>query len=80
MTMGSIPFSGDALARVAVDPAFAAASGTYIQSRNGRLSEARSSKASYYVADARKLWADSEKLVNLVPQGPVADASPGSSG
>lgn len=63
VTMGSIPFSGDALAKVAVDPAFAAASGKYIQSRNGRLIEARSSKATYDMASARKLWDDSEKLV-----------------
>jgi hypothetical protein len=43
VTMGSIPFSGDALAKVAIDPAFTNASGKYLQSRNGRLIEARSS-------------------------------------
>ncbi len=68
VTMGSIPFSGDALAKIAVGPAFAAASGQYIQSRNGRLIEARSSKTTHDVARARKLWADSEKLVHLQPR------------
>ena len=67
VTMGSVPFSGDALAKVAVDPAFASASGKYIQSSNGRLIEARSSKASYDEIRARKLWADSGKLVRLRP-------------
>jgi NAD(P)-dependent dehydrogenase (short-subunit alcohol dehydrogenase family) len=67
VTMGSIPFSGDALADVAIDPRFADASGKYIQSHNGRLIEARSSKASYEEASARKLWADSEALVHLLP-------------
>ena len=65
VTMGSIPFSGDALARLAVDPAFANASGKYFQSNNGRLSEARSSAASNDVDQARKLWADSARLVGL---------------
>lgn len=67
VTMGSIPFSGDALARLAVDPAFAAASGKYIQSRNGRLIEAKSSITSRDPALAHKLWADSETLVGLQP-------------
>ncbi|UDL96250.1 SDR family NAD(P)-dependent oxidoreductase [Lichenihabitans sp. PAMC28606] len=68
VTMGSLPFSGDALARVATDPAFADASGKYIQSNNGRLIEARSSAMSYDVGRARKLWADSDRLVGLNAQ------------
>jgi NAD(P)-dependent dehydrogenase (short-subunit alcohol dehydrogenase family) len=68
VTMGSIPFSGDALARVATDPAFAAWSGKYIQSNNDRLIEARSSTMSYDVARARKLWAASAKLARLQPE------------
>ena len=65
VTMGSIPFSGDALARVAVDPAFAGASGKYMQSSSGRLIEARSSDMSYDVGRAQDLWVDSAKLVGL---------------
>ena len=68
VTMGSIPFSGDGLAKVAIGPAFAAASGKYIQSRNGQLIEAQSSVMTHDIARARKLWADSEKLVRLQPQ------------
>ncbi|WP_165789555.1 SDR family NAD(P)-dependent oxidoreductase [Billgrantia endophytica] len=65
VTMGSLAFSGDALARVAIDPAFARASGKYMQSRNGQLIETRSSAMSYDIERARKLWADSETLVGL---------------
>ena len=65
VTMGSIPFSGDALARAAIDPAFAGASGKYLQSTSGRLIEARSSAMSYDVDRARKLWVDSVRLVGL---------------
>jgi hypothetical protein len=68
VTMGSIPFSGEALAKLAIDPAFAKASGKYIQSRNGRLIEARSSKMSHDEQRARRLWSDSETLVCLQPQ------------
>jgi len=35
VTMGSLPFSGAALARIAMDPAFANASGKYFQSKTG---------------------------------------------
>ena len=72
VTMGSIPFSGDALARVAIDPAFATASGKYLQSTDGRLIEARSSAMSNDADRAAKLWADSARLVGLDtghPQG-----------
>lgn len=67
VTMGSIPFSGGALARVAVDASFAGGSGKYFQSKNGTLVEARSSKVSYDEAAAAKLWQDSERLVRLQP-------------
>jgi len=52
VTMGSLPFSGAALASVAMDDKFANASGKYFQSKNGTLIEARSSKTSY---DQRRL-------------------------
>ena len=67
ITMGSTPFSGDVLAKLAIDPAFAQASGKYIQSHNGRLIEARSSTMSYDERRARKLWSDSETLAGLRP-------------
>ena len=65
VTMGSLPISGGGLAKVAIDPAFGRASGKYIQSNDGRIIEARSSKASYDQNAARKLWADTERLVGL---------------
>lgn len=65
VTMGTIAFSGDALARLAVDRAFAEASGKYMQSSSGRLIDARSSDMSYDVGRARKLWVDSARLVGL---------------
>ena len=68
VTMGSIPFSGDSLADVAIGSRFADASGKYIQSNNGHLIEARSSKSSYDGAMAAKLWTDSEALVHLAPE------------
>ncbi len=65
VTMGSLGFSGDALANIAADPAFATGSGKYFQSKDGVLLTARSSKVSYDPAKAAKLWQDSEKLVHL---------------
>jgi NAD(P)-dependent dehydrogenase (short-subunit alcohol dehydrogenase family) len=65
VTMGSLPFSGAALASIALDERFATASGKYIQSKNGTLKEARSSNTSYDQAKAAKLWKDSEQLVDL---------------
>ena len=72
VTMGSLSFSGSALARVAADPSFAGGSGKYFQSKNGSLIEARSSEASYDEGGAAKLWRDSEQLVHL--QGKEAPA------
>ena len=65
VTMGSLSFSGSALARVAYDPSFADGSGRYFQSKNGSLIEARSSEVSYDEGRAAKLWSDSEQLVHL---------------
>lgn len=65
VTMGSLPFSGDALAAIATDSKFADASGKYLQSKNGQLIEARSSKVSYDQGKAAKLWRDSERLVQM---------------
>jgi NAD(P)-dependent dehydrogenase (short-subunit alcohol dehydrogenase family) len=65
VTMGSIGFSGASLAKIALDPSFADASGKYFQSSDGSLVEARSSKVSYDEERAMKLWTDSERLVEL---------------
>lgn len=67
VTMGSIPFSGDALARIAIDPQYAHASGQYLQSKDNTLLPAQSSKASYDEQNAAKLWNDSTTLVKLQP-------------
>ena len=37
VTMGSLPFSGEALAAIATNPKFANVSGKYLQSKNGQL-------------------------------------------
>ena len=66
VTMGSLPFSGSSLAAIATDVKFAGASGKYLQSNNGRLTEVRSSKVSYDQNKAARLWQDSERLVRLV--------------
>lgn len=65
VTMGSLRFSGDALATIVADPRYAQGSGTYFQSHNGTLIEARSSKVSYDEAKAATLWTQSEHLVQL---------------
>jgi len=65
VTMGSLAFSGPALARVVADPSFAQASGKYIQSKDGSLLEARSSEVSYDEKRAGRLWIDSDELVHL---------------
>lgn len=65
VTMGSLAFSGDALARLAIDPAFTDARGQYLQSKNGLLLTSRSSNASYDEQKASKLWKDSAMLVKL---------------
>jgi NAD(P)-dependent dehydrogenase (short-subunit alcohol dehydrogenase family) len=67
VTQGSVSFSGASLARIAADPNYANASGKYLQSNDGALSEARSSKMSYDEQRAAKLWNDSKTLVRLQP-------------
>lgn len=67
VTMGSLHFSGASLANMAIEEAFAGASGKFMQSYNGKLIEARSSTASYDTGKAAKLWRDSEALVSLKP-------------
>lgn len=67
VTMGSLNFSGAALARLVADPAFANGSGKYFQSNNGSLNDRQSSKVSYDEARALKLWNDSKVLVDLQP-------------
>ena len=65
VTMGQMPFSGEALGMLAADAAFAGDSGKYFHSKDGVLSEARSSAVSYDEEKAAKLWCDSEELVHL---------------
>ena len=65
VTTSTVGFSGVALARVAADPEYANGSGKYFQAKEGRLTEQRSSRASYDEAAAAKLWQDSEALVHL---------------
>jgi NAD(P)-dependent dehydrogenase (short-subunit alcohol dehydrogenase family) len=67
ITMGSLDFSGKALAKIAADPAYATGSGKYFQSNDGRLIERRSSRLSYDEQRALKLWNDSKALVHLQP-------------
>jgi NAD(P)-dependent dehydrogenase (short-subunit alcohol dehydrogenase family) len=67
VTQGSVSFSGDSLAHIAADPAYANASGKYLQSNDGALNETRSSKMSYDEQRAAKLWNDSKTLVRLQP-------------
>jgi NAD(P)-dependent dehydrogenase (short-subunit alcohol dehydrogenase family) len=77
MTMGQMPLSGEALAMLAADPAYAHSSGRYFHSKNGILGETRSSVKSYDQPAAVTLWSDSEQLVRLSEgERPVALRSP----
>lgn len=67
VTMGSVDFSGKALAKIAADTAYANGSGKYFQSNDGKLIERRSSKLSYDEKRALKLWNDTKMLINLQP-------------
>jgi NAD(P)-dependent dehydrogenase (short-subunit alcohol dehydrogenase family) len=62
MTMGQMPFSGEALAMLAADDAFATVSGAYFRSNGGQLEAARSSHLSHDTGLAERLWRDSEGL------------------
>jgi NAD(P)-dependent dehydrogenase (short-subunit alcohol dehydrogenase family) len=70
VTMGQMPFSGEALGRLASDAEFADASGRYFHSKDGVLREARSSMASYDAGKAAKLWTDSANLVHFETERP----------
>jgi NAD(P)-dependent dehydrogenase (short-subunit alcohol dehydrogenase family) len=63
MTMGQMPLSGEALGMLAMDADYVDGAGKYFHSKNGVLSEARSSDVSYQEGTAGKLWSDSERLV-----------------
>ncbi len=65
MTMGQMPFSGEAPAMLAADPALKGHSGRYFQSKDGRLGVARSSIISNAPVVAARLWAGSEELCAL---------------
>jgi len=65
MTMGQMPLSGEALGMLSEDRKYADGSGRYFHSKNGVLSETRSSVVSYDEGKAVKLWSDSEQLVRM---------------
>jgi NAD(P)-dependent dehydrogenase (short-subunit alcohol dehydrogenase family) len=65
VTTSDLPFSGASLADLAVDGAYADASGGYYQANDGRFRAVRSSRMSYDEARAAKLWDDSRRLVGL---------------
>ncbi len=65
ITQGRLDFSSVSLARVTADPSFAQMSGKYLQSNDGSLLVAKSSKASYDEGSAKKLWEDSKRLASL---------------
>ena len=67
VTIGDLHFSGDMLSKLAIDPAYEGASGKFMQSRDRRSIEQRSSAASYDADRAKKLWRDSLDLVKLRP-------------
>lgn len=67
VTIGDIKFSGECLARVTADPAYANGSGKYFQTNDGKLIERRSSKLSYDDQRALKLWNDTKTLIHLQP-------------
>ncbi|WMT88731.1 SDR family NAD(P)-dependent oxidoreductase [Pelagibacterium sp. 26DY04] len=68
ITAGSLEFSGNALADVAIGPEYADDSGKYLQSNNKRLQATRSSRMSYDERRAAKLWEESKRLVKLQPE------------
>lgn len=69
------PKSGEALARVVLDPAFAGVCGKYYPSHT-RWREGASSEASYDAARARALWEESARLAGLrAGESPLANAA-----
>lgn len=67
VTLGSVAASGDALAKLAVDPYYARSSGSYYQSNDGKIISPRSSVASYDEVKAKKAWEDSIRLARMQP-------------
>jgi NAD(P)-dependent dehydrogenase (short-subunit alcohol dehydrogenase family) len=67
VTIGNLKFSGEMLGRLAIASDYANASGKFMQSRNCKSVEQRSSDTSYDSERAKKMWSDSEKLVGLSP-------------
>lgn len=65
ITISTADFSGESLARIAVETAFENASGKYFQANDGQLNERRSSKLSYNEKRAEKLWEDTQKLIHI---------------
>lgn len=65
ITAGSLEFSGNMLADIAVSMEHADASGKYLQSKSGQLIEARSSRISYDKEKAERLWNQTKQLVKL---------------
>ncbi|MEV4129362.1 SDR family NAD(P)-dependent oxidoreductase [Nocardia sp. NPDC049707] len=65
VTTSTVAFSGAALADLAVNEQYATKSGQYFQANQGKLSQMRSSKASYDEQRAVTLWNDSKRLVGL---------------
>jgi NAD(P)-dependent dehydrogenase (short-subunit alcohol dehydrogenase family) len=65
VTTSDAKFSGASLARLAIDPAYANASGRYYQANDGTLSAVKSAGVSYDEERAAKLWDDSKQLVHL---------------
>ncbi|WP_156170461.1 SDR family NAD(P)-dependent oxidoreductase [Luteimonas sp. FCS-9] len=65
VNVGSLAVAGEALARLAVDEAFASGSGKYFQADERGFRERRSSTLSYDRVLAETLWNDSRVLVRL---------------
>jgi NAD(P)-dependent dehydrogenase (short-subunit alcohol dehydrogenase family) len=68
ITPGDLVFSGESLAKLAVDPAYEGLTQKYFQSNALRLLELRSSTLSYNEQLAQKLWNDSRNLAQLRPE------------
>ncbi|WP_339880031.1 SDR family NAD(P)-dependent oxidoreductase [uncultured Algoriphagus sp.] len=65
ITTSTADFSGESLARLAIEPAYATGSGKYFQCNVGKLSERRSSKLSYDENRAARLWKDTQELIHI---------------
>lgn len=65
VTMGDVVFSGKSLAKVAVDPMYKNGSGKYFQSNDRELIQRKSSKLSYDEQRAKKLWQDTQMLIQI---------------